>query len=481
MACAEQSDNGDDDPIGRTPLRLAFLNKFSGQHHGQRRSYMVRLAILSSAFNKVAGMTLQIVAIPLVYRTLGSHSYELFLLLTGALATISLTGMGAGPGLTQKLAHSHASEDHPREASYFSAALRLTLLAALVGGALAMVAIRVIPPQHLFGAPFAADRARILSLGTVCVLVLMAQMLSGVVDSALAGYQEQVLSNLGTLCSTLLSLFLLLAVCRYAPNITRVIVVLYGVPVLAGAANLAVLIRRRPYLAQKLLSRCKGFYRSLLHVGLAFWAIQLASVLEMQAGVYMLAHLTSTRETNLFAIAYKVLTLSGAAVIMLTQPLWPAFTDAIARKDVAWIERSYGRIRRALTIYSCAVGLGVAVAGRWILQRFMHVDAGHNRILFITLGVYFVANVWTHLLYVSMMGMDVIRTVAVIAVLENVLVLGFGLLLVPRLGASGMALAYLAASLALPAWLLPRLMKSAIARVTARTGLSVPASAADAV
>ena len=63
--------------------------------------------------------------------------------------------------------------------------------------------------------------------------------------------------------------------------------------------------------------------------------------------------------------------------------------------------------------------------------------------------------------------MEGIWRIAVVALSENLMLVLLSLLLVPRLGAAGMALAYLSASLLLPAWLLPRLMKKTIRQISA--------------
>jgi hypothetical protein len=66
-----------------------------------------------------------------------------------------------------------------------------------------------------------------------------------------------------------------------------------------------------------------------------------------------------------------------------------------------------------------------------------------------------------------MMGMRIIWYVAIIALAEDVLMVIFGIVFVPRLGAAGMALAYLIASTVLPVWLLPLLMSREIRRIAA--------------
>jgi O-antigen/teichoic acid export membrane protein len=444
----------------------AFLSILTGTEHRSRRSALLRLAIISSSLSKVCGLALQAIAIPLVYRSLGQHRYELYLLMTAALATIAITQMGAGPGLTQGIVKASAGGRRDQEASLLNAAFRLTTVTALIGGGIVLAALHLIPPSAIFGSAFAGERSAVLSIANVCVFVVIAQIISGVVDSALAGYQEQMFSNIGSMISNILSIGLLLFVCQHSPTISGVIVVLYGVPTLSRVANLFVLYLRRPYLLKGLFQSCRGSYALLLNVGLAFWAIQLASIIEQHGGTYVLAHLSSTQETNLFAIVYKSLSLIGSVNIIITQPLWPAFTDAIAHRDFGWIQRSYAKIRLALTLFSCLVCLLMMTLGPWGFEYFVHVDTSGHWLLFCMLGVYFVANVWTHLYYVTMMGMPGIWRVTMIAFVEKILLIVLSLVLVPRLGAAGMALAYLFASLLLPVWLLPRLMKKTIREIS---------------
>jgi O-antigen/teichoic acid export membrane protein len=451
----------------RTRLQDLLRAARPAQEHGARRSHLLRFAVIGSLVSKASGLALQALAIPLVYHSLGQHRYELFLLLTAALASISLAQLGAGPGLTQGLARAHAARAHEQEAALLRAAFRLTSLAAMIGGAIVLTIIHTVPHVVLFGAVFANDRAAIMLAANVCVLVLMAQMVSGVVDSALAGYQEQVFTAVGSMTSNLLSIVLLFFLAAHAPTIINVVLVLYGAPTLSRLSNLIALVRRRPYLAQGLLRPARGFYAALLGTGLAFWAMELCSMLEQYGGTFVLSHNSSTQDTDVFSIVYKALVLVGALVNVITQPLWPAITDAIAHGDVPWVQKAYGRIRRAVSTYSLALFLATVTIGPWFFQRILRVDTTGYYSLFLVFGVYFTANIWTHLFYVTMMGMNAIWKIAVVQFAENVLMLLFGIILTPRFGATGMALAYLLASVLLPVWLLPRLMQRQLQEISA--------------
>jgi len=456
-------------------LRFDFLASLQGKGHGERRSALLRLAFLSSGISKVFGLLLQASAIPLVYHSLGQHRYDLYLLLTGILGTMALVQMGSGPGLTQGIAKASAGGRRDLEASLVRAAFRLAAGFALVGATAILLSVYQIPSGTLFGPAFSVNRAEILSDTNICVALLSIQVLVAVVDSALAGYQEQVFISVGSMMANILSISLLFLICRNAPSIIDIILVIYGVPTLFRLINLFVLSLRRPYLLRGFFRTSRGSYAALLNVGMGFWAIEVAGLLEQNGGNYILAHLSSTAATALFAVVYKSIVLASAVVTTITTPLWPAFTDAIAHRDVQWIHRTFEKIRRALTVYSCAVAGTIMIAGQWIFGHLMHINTAGNVWLFIFFGAYFVANVWTHLYYVTLMGLDSLWKIAVVILAENALMLVLGILFVPGLGASGMALAYLVASVALPAWLLPRIMRRAIERVSEQSSVTPPA------
>ena len=208
-----------------------------------RRSALLRMAILSSALRKIGALGLQTIAIPLVYHALGQHQYALFLLVTGALATISLMQMSAGPGLT-RIAKANIAGGREEEASIFSAALRLSLLGAVTGSGALLVIVYTVQPARLFGEAFGGDRPEILAAMKVCAAVLAATIVLGVVDSAFAGYQEQVITNLFSFCGNIASTALLVIVSSHHPSIMRVILILYGLMACSRIAVLSLIVRR---------------------------------------------------------------------------------------------------------------------------------------------------------------------------------------------------------------------------------------------
>jgi len=437
-------------------LKKFLAGPSHGLDHNAHRSHMLRLAILSSGLSKISSLAQLGISIPLVFHTLGTHEYALYLLLTAALATIAFMQMGAGPGLTSAIAKAHAEGNHNEQAGAFASALLFVLGTTLLGGGIISTVVRMVPPTRLFGTNFAFDQPEIIHTTNVCILVMVATTVLSVVDSALAGYLEQVASNLGNLVGNLVSAGLLIVVCyhRHA-TIVQVILVMYGVTGLSRIANLLILVSRRPYLLTGFAHMNHRSMRKLVSVGTAFSLIQVSCMFEQSGGTYVMAHLSTVESTDIFGLVYKGVSLAASVVGIFTQPLWPTIADALARHDFNWIQQTARKTRQSLMTIAGTLTAGLTAASVLGIEHVWHVKIGTNRALIIVLAIYLFTNIWTHYHYILLEGLDRVWAVAGLVLLENSMMLAFGTIFVPRWGAIGMAGAYLVASIVVPAWLLP--------------------------
>ena len=455
----------------------------SGSHsataHGLRRNRLLRLAMMSSGASKLTAIALQGLAIPLVYHALGTHQYALFLLISAALATLALVQLGAGPGLTQAIARAHATDNRREEGGALASAFAFVAGTSLAGAAACLALVRLVPSGVLFGPAYAGDQAEVVRAATVAVLIAALSIVLGVVDSALAGYQEQVATNLGMCVTNVLSTVALVLLCRYLhPSLIQVILVLFGGPIFCRVTNLFLLFTRRSYLLlgfRYINTRSLGL---IANTGASFWLIQAMGILEQHGGTYIMAHLASAQDTDIFAVTYRAVCLASATVGIFTQPLWPAFTDAVARHDVTWINRAAHKIRRAIILIAVCLALIVISFGGWGIQHLWHIDITGKRMVVVVLGLYLLSNLWTHFHYIVLMGLDRIWSVASLVIVENLAMLGLGRLAVPHFGALGMAAAYLLASVAIPAWALPRILRGALRSVSVEGNKTTPIGAA---
>ena len=447
--------------------RRLITSETGGETALGRRNRLLRLAIMSSGLSKVTVIALQGIAIPLVYHALGTHQYALYLLLSAALATLALLQFGAGPGLTQAIAKAHAHGNRQEEGGVLFSAFLFVGATSVVGGIACMALIHLVSAGALFGPGFASDQPEIVHVANAAVLVTFLSIVLGVVDSALSGYQEQVATHLSMCVSNLFSAIVLIILCRwFHPSITQVILVLFGGPIVCRTVNLVILLIRRSYLMLGFRHINTRNFGLIIHTGAAFWLIQATGILEQHGGTYLMAHLSGARETAIFGLIYRASCLATATVTIFTQPLWPAFTDAVARADSTWVNQAATSIRRAIMSMAGALAVLMIIAGGWGIEHIWHIDITGNRLVVTALGLYMFSNLWTHFHYIVLMGLDRVWSVAALVAVENLTMLLLGRLAIPHFGAQGMAAAYLLASVLLPAWILPRILRKRLAETT---------------
>jgi O-antigen/teichoic acid export membrane protein len=151
-------------------------------------------------------------------------------------------------------------------------------------------------------------------------------------------------------------------------------------------------------------------------------------------------------------------TLTG----LLAAPLWPAFRDAVIRKDRGWIDRTLSRSIKISFGISLSVTIPILLLGGWVGEWM----AANQFVP--TFSVLFAVFVWTNVQAVNgvlamlLNGLQVIRLQLALSFLMTVVNLVLSLVLVQWIGVSGVIWGSIIANICcmlIPYWLLlPRII-----------------------
>jgi O-antigen/teichoic acid export membrane protein len=160
-----------------------------------------------------------------------------------------------------------------------------------------------------------------------------------------------------------------------------------------------------------------------------------------------------------YAIMIQWYILLNGLISMVGRPLWPALTDAIARRDYAWARSVYRKLLR----YSCAYGLVVGVAfltlGRPLAHMLYHGHIHLRTSLLLFMGLYFVLIMWEYVQTTMLIGLNRIWVPSVSIVSRGILILIIGPPLMRYMGEAGMALALCLSILITSAWFCPLMVR----------------------
>jgi len=449
-----------------TTVADAAEGKARGLGTGAFRTRRLGYAVVTSVSSKVASIAVQLLALPIAINALGAEKYGVFVTLSAALMWLSIANMGLSPGLTRGIAISVANADRTSERRYFSSAFFLIFGVAFLLLTFLAVVWWSVPVETLFGNEYSmySDEVRggLLLLGLLLTLTLALS----VVDAARAGYQEQYANNLSTTLGNTLSIVLLFVVAYYWPTIAGMIVAIYGMYVLAQLLNGFHLIwLSRPYLVPRLDHFDFGLCKMLFGTGLAFVLVWISSYINQQLSLFLVGRQLGPDSAASFAVMLRMTDLLGSVVIMFTLPLWPAITDAMARGEISWVRSSYRKLVLLSTCYAIVAGGLIAVAGQPIVRLWIGPEVLPTGLLQGFIGLYFVLVMWTHVHYMTLVGLGRLWAPAIVLLMESVVMVPLALWFIYSMHSAGVAAALCLSTVGLGVWLLPIMVKTALKQV----------------
>ena len=437
-----------------------------------QRTKRIFSAWVTSAPSKVLTLVIQAVAVPIVYRSIGPTQFAAYAAVTASVSILSFLNLGMGGALVTPLAQAVADNDWNREASLVRSGIFPITALAIVGLAVALLSLSILPMRTVFGLVAAATSGRELRTAAIlaCVGTVVAVPLS-VVESARQAYQELHVNNLlNALSNIILCLGLLFTAWLHATLKVFVAVTVFG-PLFVRILNAALLFRGRPYLLAMHQPVAWLQARGLVRDGLSYTgAAAMASVLLYHWPVYYMARTRAPLESSQFAIFLQLIVFIIAFGASLALPLWRAIADSVARVDYPWIKKLILRARLAALAYGICwmVVIGLTAnfdLGAW-LHRPIHVDP---EICWFG-GFYVLLAMWENVHWPLALGLGAMRAASG-AVFCRAVAFAIAVPLLISHGGAGVAAALCTSVITLTAWYQPVLLARTFA---ARCGGTKP-------
>jgi len=436
---------------------LGHLRRAEARRRLERRTL---LAWLTSLASKVGTFGTQLVAVPMVYRTLGQDGYAAYAAVTTAVSILGALNLGIGGSLVTPMAHAAVLGGKRREAELFRAGVVPLGLICMAALALILPVMMMVPLPALLGEVARANVDGLRSgLVVACVATLVSLPLT-VVGNLRQAYQELHISNLvgavgnGALCAALVT------AAHAGAGLAAFVACFVGIPLAANVLNGGILFAGRPYL----LTGWKGYeFRQSLTLagdGLWFLAADFTYTLLYQWPVYLMARNRPTAQSAAFAVSAQMVLLPLSFLAGIFQPFWGTTAEAVARGDVAWLRGQVKRVRSGAVAAGLALGFVIAVWGEQIARLWLgsKVELAWGLRLFA--GTYLILAIWEYLHFVLTLGTGRIREASMMVFARSA---GFAIVapvLISLGGGIGLWLGLCCSVVAYTAWRMPRVLET---------------------
>jgi O-antigen/teichoic acid export membrane protein len=141
-----------------------------------------------------------------------------------------------------------------------------------------------------------------------------------------------------------------------------------GLPLVAMAVNSgAEFGRRRSWLRPQW--RCFEWRRgrALMGSGVSFLVWSVGSIALAAAPVLVIGNCFGAAQVGAYALTYKILSVPMLLFSLFWYPLWPAYADAHARGDYAWIHLTLRRSRQLALFGQAPIVGAIGLAVPWLV------------------------------------------------------------------------------------------------------------------
>lgn len=342
-------------------------------HHRTRWRGVLR-TFGASALARVISAACSLLQVPLALAQLGSQAYGLWMTLTGIWALLSFADLGLGLALQNQMSAAWGREDQAAmKGLMLHGVRRLTQLAALLAVIFLPLAWWVDWPHLLHITDPQLTREMVVAMPLVIVGFCINLPLSAAARLAAAAQKPWLppLWNCAASVATLAGVGA--AMCLHAGFIPFLALSL----ALPALQNLALGLHVWRLLAWRGLAALRPpaeAQRELWREGFKFFTPQAGALFAQSALSAAIAVVSRPEMVTQFNLLQRLFGLATQAQGMALSALWPAYAEAKARGDPAWIKSSFSFSLKVTAGFTLLLG-GMALGMTWIVRLWLGANA----------------------------------------------------------------------------------------------------------
>ena len=303
---------------------------------GERRSVIV-LTAGAGLISKFIGFAMLFAVVPLTLPHLGAERFGVLMTILGYGALFSFVDLGIGSALIRETARSKAIDEPGRLAEMLFSGIAMLLALGLVFSLGLLFAARQLPVDKVFlRLPTQYVEETRDALTVFALLFGVALPLQGL-QKIYQGFQQAYLTHTASAVLSIAALAALYLLPAESLTMPVIVACAYGLPTLAPLF----------FLPRFWAQRLSGYWpcwtstfkhaRQLLRAGSLYLMLQLGYVLGWSVDASLSSAMLGASSAGLLAVVQRLFQLVTVPLGLLNAPLWPAYSDAAARGDRAFL------------------------------------------------------------------------------------------------------------------------------------------------
>lgn len=311
---------------------------------GHERSVRAKRNILASFLIKGFSIAFSLIIVPLTINYINPSRYGIWLTLSSIVAWFSFFDIGLTQGLRNKFAEAKASGNDKLAQIYVSTTYALL---GIIFSAI-WILFLIINPHLDWSNILKVDpemRSDVSALAVIVFTFFCFTFVAKIITTILIADQQPAKSSLIDLLGQLVSLIIIIILVKTTEGSLIKLGLAFCVsPALVMLVASIILFRGKYKKYQPQISKVKFKYiKGLFNLGLVFFVIQFANILQFQTANVIIARNFSTADVTSYNIVYKYFGVLNMVFVIFLTPFWSASTEAYMKNDMEWIKNGIKR------------------------------------------------------------------------------------------------------------------------------------------
>lgn len=350
----------------------------SSSNRSGSRYWLAAQSAFAGVFAHGVTVCTNFLLVPIMLHHLGAYQYGIWLTLQALTAFGTFLDFGISNSALNAIAVANAKRQYDRVSHVVS-----TALFALSGiGLLTVLAAwsfwdRL--PWTLLFPGLAPEALRDVNNGAVIFMIYTAFLLPlAFVDRVAVAFQDGRVANISRSFAAVVTLAASIGVAWSGGSFSAMCLATTIPALITWALTWIYIGLRRPWIFSAPMKFSKNLLIELGSTGLLFLGVQATAVLAFALDNPLIAAIKGPAAVAAFAAHYKLFSLISVLSSLFLTPLWPAYADAAAHGEPAWIRRTLNWSVIAAALLAATVAIPLFIAFPTIMRIWLRGEITPN-------------------------------------------------------------------------------------------------------
>ena len=390
---------------------LSIINK------GDQRSIVLKKNVIASLCIKAISILVSLLLVPITLGYVNSELYGIWLTISSVIMWLSFFDVGFTLGLKNKLAEALAHNDVIKAKTLVSTTYFMMVIIFIP----LLIILELFIPHVCWSSFLNISNIYEIEVRNalyVLIACFCLQMVVQIILSVIAAFQQVALSSIFPVIGNIISLLVIIGLSKSCePSLLSLAFAISAVPIFVLIIASAILYNGR-YRMVKPTSKFinTSYIKNLWSLGYKFFLIQIQVVVMFQATNIIISNVSGPSAVTEYNIVYKYLNVAMLVYNIILTPLWPAFTDAYAKKDYIWMTNIYKKLTNVFYISATMMTI-MLIISPFVYKIWIGERADISFSMNIAVFFYMIITTWNNLQTMTLNGIGAVKIQTIVSMI----------------------------------------------------------------